>query len=336
MKKLETKQELYDLMNAAAASAATGASIESGLLWLLDRQALDAPGVARALHIPEQRCRYWLQFLNSLGVLDQTAQGYAPSALARAAILEINSEASWRHLVVDQRERAAGVHNLALYIGSPGSMWKAQGLDQPKDYVEKMRRDPERAREFTTMLYEVHQYLGNELAGLIDLSGARRMLDVGGNSGVIAMAFLKNYPALTATVVDLENVCTAGREIAAKTPWAERIEYIPLDIDQDEFPGGYDLVMLCDVGVFNLDGMRRLWASLNPGGRLVMVDHLALSEDIVPAKRLEWTFLDSLEDPDLKYRTLARARERLEQAGFQVLPQERMLSDQRIMVVACK
>jgi len=61
-----------------------------------------------------------------------------------------------------------------------------------------MKVDPDRAREFTRMLYEVHQYLGNELATLLDLTNVRRLMDVGGGSGVVTMALLQKYPDLTA------------------------------------------------------------------------------------------------------------------------------------------
>lgn len=336
MKKLITQEDVHGLLHASTASAALGTAIETGLLWLLAERPLDGKGVAHALNIPGKRCHYWLQFLHSLGILEETPQGYAPSSLARTAILDTRSQDSWKHLALDERERSAGVHNLALYIDEPGSVWTAQGLTAPKDYVEKMKASPERAREFTRMLYEIHQYLGNELAALLDLTGVRRLMDVGGGSGVVSMALLRKHPGLTATVVDMENVCIAGREIAVENSLSDRMTYHPADLQRDDFPGGFDMVMLCDVGIFGEAIFRRLRASLNQGGRLVMVDHFSPAENVPPAARLEWSFLDSLEDPNFSIPTLAQVRAQLTQAGFQLVPGEHTLSDNRRVIQAQK
>ena len=55
-------------------------------------------------------------------------------------------------------------------------------------YLAEMEKDPEVARRFTRMLYEIHQPLAKELAGYLDLSGVDRLLDLGGGSGIISLA----------------------------------------------------------------------------------------------------------------------------------------------------
>jgi hypothetical protein len=102
--KLTTTDQVSDCLTAYVASAALGAAIELGLFWLLTEQPLDAAGVAQALNIPIRRCQYWLQLLHSMGVIDQVPAGYAPSDLARSAILDACSQESWEVLskVVDQ------------------------------------------------------------------------------------------------------------------------------------------------------------------------------------------------------------------------------------------
>ena len=336
MKKLATKSDVYELLSASTASAALGTAIESGLLWLLAEKPLDGESVAQALNIPSKRCHYWLQLLHALGILQNVPQGYAPTSLTRAALLDTHSQESWKHLALDERERSAGVHDLALYISEPGSVWTAQGLVEPKDYVEKMKINLDRAREFTRMLYEVHQNLVNELAGLLEMTDVRRLMDPGGGSGVVSMALLRKYSGLTATIVDIENVCIAGREIAEENSLLDRIMYYPADLNKDNLPGGFDMILLCDVGLFGEEFFRRLWSSLNQGGRLVIVFHFSPAENAASASRLEWTFLDSLEDPNFSFPTIAQTQAQLIQAGFHLLPGEHTLSDNRIVIQACK
>src|SRR5512146_1537680 len=75
-------------------------------------------------------CGFWPQCQEGLGILEKGPGGYAPSSLAMEAILNRRSQASWKHLALDERERSAGVHNLALYLQEPGSVWAAQELPE--------------------------------------------------------------------------------------------------------------------------------------------------------------------------------------------------------------
>lgn len=320
MKKTTTGDDITEMFTATAASAALGAAVETGLLWRLAAQPLCAEDIVASLRIPGRRGYYWLQFLEEIGVLDGGPQGYSPSAAAREAILQTRTQESWQHLALDERERVAGLHNLALCLSEPGSIWTAQGLPAPINYVEKMRHDPARAREFTRMLFEVHQPLAGSVANLVDLTGARRLMDLGGGSGVISMALLRKYPALSATVVDLENVCIAGREIADEQGLSGRISYFPADFEADEFPQGFDAIIQCDVGLLGLPLFQKMYQCLNPGGRVIFIELLSPNQHAAPLGRVRWTFLDSLHDPNFGFPTPGQAAELLAQAGFEVLP----------------
>lgn len=334
--KLHSINDVYMLMNSATPAAALGAAIETGLLWQLASKPMNALEVVQVMNIPGKRGYYWLQLLEMLGILDYDPAGYTPSSLTYEAILDSRSRESWQHLALDERERSAGVGNLPLLIREPGSIWAPQGLSEPQDYVEKMRASPERAREFTRMLYEVHQHLANQIADLLDLEGVQRMVDLGGGSGVVSIALLRKYPTLTSTVVDMENVCAAGREIAAEEGLSERISYYPADFASDEFPSGFDLVLQCDVGVYDLALFMKMYGSLEPGGRLIFVDHLSPNENAAPATRVEWTFLDSLRDPNFGFPTLKQVKAQLTQAGFEVAPGHQTLGSGWIVFQAFK
>lgn len=336
MNRLKTKEDLRGLLYASTASAALGAAIESGLLWLLADTTLSAPQIVEALRIPGKRGYYWLQLLEQIGILENGTDGYTTSDLVRQVILETYSQESWQHLALDERERSSGVHNLALYISEPDSIWGIQGLPAPKDYVEKMRNSLARAREFHWMLFEVHQSLANSVAEALDFSGAQRLMDLGGGSGVISMALVRKYPGLTATVVDIENVCVAGREIAAHEGLSDRIQYHPTEFSRDEFPSGFDVVMQCDVLVFGNDHFHKIWRALKPGGRLVFVETFSPSEDRAPLGRLEWSFLDSLDNPDFYIPTIDQLHSQLIETGFEVLPVQQVPGSVKMAVWARK
>ena len=319
MKKLETDEDVNMLLHAQAASAALGAAITTGLLWLLAEKPMRAEDILEALKIPGKRGHYWLQYLQQFGVLDYVPEGYIPAAVIRSAILDKNNMESWQHIVIDEQEKDACVHGLPQLIGEPGSLWTLQGLEEPISYVDRMRASPERAREFTQMLFRVHQNLASQVADLVDLSGVETMMDLGGNSGVISMALLRKFPSVTSTVVDIANVCAAGREIVAEQGFTDRIKFQAAEFFLDELPTGFDLVLQCDVGIYGIEILKIIKRSLNPGGRLIYVDHLSPAENLAPASRVEWTFLDSLRDPDYGFPTVDELISQLGQVGFQVV-----------------
>jgi SAM-dependent methyltransferase len=319
--KLKSKDDLHLLMYSAAPSAALAAAMETGLLWRLAELPMSADEVAQELNIPGKRGHYWLQVLEELGIVERGANGYSPSSLAREAILETLSQESRRHLIHDDRQRTDVVRHLARFISEPGSIWAAQGLVRPEDYVQTMQQDPALAREFTRMLFEVHQALARDIAERIDLTGVTRVMDVGGGSGVVSMALLRRQPALSATIVDIENVCIAGREIAAEQGLSDRISYHPADLLHGEFPASFDLALQCDVGVTGVALFEKIWHSLLPGGRLTLVELISPAQNQAPPTRVEWTFLDSLHDPDFGFPTFDEVEEQLTQAGFEVLPE---------------
>ena len=337
MKKLTTKEDISDLLTASVSSIALGAAIETGLLEMLAKKPMSGEEVSQAMNIPGKRGYYWMQLLAELGILEKDVQGYVPSALTRNVILDVEDfrKLRMKHNIADERERMAGVCNFASYVNEP-SIWEAQDLIEPKGYVEKMNDDPERAYSFTHLLYNVHQNLGNEIVEYLNLSDVHNMLDIGGGSGVEAMAFARKYPELNITTVDIENVCAVGCKLVEKNQLSDRIKFYSADFLTDELPQGFDFVLHCDVGVYGVEQFKKLWASLKTEGRMAVIFHFPLLENSAPVQFLEWAFIDSLKDPEFGFPTVAQLRKQLTLAGFHLLPGEHTLSDGRIVIQAVK
>ena len=158
--------------------------------------------------------------------------------------------------------------------------------------------------------------LAEKLAQTLNIEGVRRLMDLGGGSGVISLALLRHHPDLTAVVVDIANVCHAGREIAAETPMARRITYHPADFLQDSLPTGFDIILECDVGIYTEELFRKLHASLNRGGHLVIVDWLIQPDRQQSFWRLSHAFISSLGTSEFTNQTSEEVQKLLAQVGF--------------------
>lgn len=316
--KPETTEDILDLMNGDIISAALGTAMELSVFWLLAKRPLSATNVARSLNIPLNRCHHWLEILCKLGLLENTFEGYAPSIIAQEAILNALSQDTWAFQAREDRASSFFVRDLALNIGKPMSAWQTLNLTPP-DYFQQIQEDPSYAARFTRKLYEIHRPLAEQLANMLNVRGVKSLLDLGGGSGVVSFALLRKQHDLTSVVVDVENVCEAGREIASENHLEGRITYLAADFLQDDLPTGFDVVMLCDVGSFSGILFRRIYDDvLNPKGQLVIVDKFAPSRTSVPPSRLPAAFLNSLQYPaqSIDFTTIEMVQTRLQQVGF--------------------
>ena len=317
--KPETTEDILEFLDGYIVSAALGAAMELGIFWLLAEKPLLATEVAQTLNIPLNRCHHWLQLLCQLGLLEDSAEGYAPSIIARETILNTQSQDTWAFQAHENRDSSLLVRDLALNISKPMSTWQTRNLTLP-DYFQRIQEDSTYASRFTRKLYEIHIALAEQLANMLDLRGVKRSLDLGGGSGVVSFALLRKQPDLTSVVVDVENVCQAGREIASENKLGNRITYLAADFLRDALPIGFDMVMLCDVGSFSEILFRRIRAVLNQKGRLVIVDKFAPSKTNATPSRLASAFLDSLENPaqSINFTTTEVVQAQLQQAGFRI------------------
>jgi predicted O-methyltransferase YrrM len=315
--KPETTEDILELLQGYIDSAAVGAAMELGLFWLLAEKPLPDADVAQSLSIPFNRCHHWLQLLCNLGLLEDGVDGYAPSVVAREAILNAQSQDFWAFHAREDRQLFMCVRDLALNIGKPMSAWEPPA-GAPPDYYQQIRQGSGYAARFTRMLYEIHLPLAEQLANLIDLQGVTRLLDLGGGSGVVSFALLRKRPDLTSVVLDVESVCQIGRQIAAENRLEKRISYVAADLLQDDLPVGFDMVMLCDVGLFDEGLFRRIHDALNPGGHLVVVDKFAPTKTDAPPSRLSGAFLTSLQYPaqSISFTTVETVQSQLQETGF--------------------
>ncbi len=332
--KLSSYADVRDLLRAYLPSAALGAALELGLFWKLAEQPHRAETIAQEMGISVNRCRYWLELLCQLGVLEERDQCFALSEAGRAAIVDARSRETWSLLAQFERENYLAGNNLAAHLQQPESVWQLQGVAQP-DYVQQMVASPDRARRFTRMLYELHQPLAKEIGETLDMTRVHRLMDVGGGSGVVSLELLRRHPDLRVVVVDIPNVCAAGREIAKAQAMSERITYYPADILADELPSGFDMVLECDVALYEETLLRKLAGCLNPGGRFVIVGDIPEKGNTLGLAESIGDFKSALHDPD--YVRLARdeVSENLGKAGL-IVELTRPLSAGGLLLMARK
>lgn len=78
------------------------------------------------------------------------------------------------------------------------------------------------------------------------VDGARKVLDIGTGSGLIALMLAQRNPDAFVTAVDIDEAAVEqARENVARSPWADRMEVTRLDIRQvpEEWKGRFDAIV---------------------------------------------------------------------------------------------
>ena len=121
------------------------------------------------------------------------------------------------------------------------------------------------------------------VAGAIDLTGVRRLLDLGGGSGAYSQAFARASSEVAPTVFDLPSVTPLARRYAEAAGLGERIATVDGDLLAGDFGSGWDLVFASAICHMlspeeNRALFARVHAALRPGGRFV-IQEFVLSDD---------------------------------------------------------
>lgn len=131
-----------------------------------------------------------------------------------------------------------------LKTGKPGN-WQAKAGG--KDWHESML-DPEFAREFTELMNCRGLIFGQALAESLTpyLGNRRRLLDVGGGSGIYSSALAAAHPQMQATVLEQPPVDAITRGEIARHGLEARVDVLTADMFADPWPEA-DVVLLSNV-----------------------------------------------------------------------------------------
>ncbi len=210
----------------------------------------------------------------------------------------------WTHLEDAIRE---GTHRWTQTFGEHGALF---------DHFFKTE---DRKRSFLRGMHGFGQLSSPAIAAAFDLSPYRRLVDLGGATGHLAIAACERYPQLRAAVFDLAQVIEVSRAYVDACPHRQRIELIPGDFFRDELPPAdlYSLGRILhdwpDHKIQML--LRKIRAALQPVGALLIAEKL-LDDDKSGPIHGHMQSLNMLVCTEGKERSLSEYAALLREAGF--------------------
>ncbi len=195
-----------------------------------------------------------------------------------------------------------------------------QGENAERESLEDLGE--QRQRDFIGAMDTVGRDLAEEIAAFYGTTSCRCLLDIGGGSGVYTLAFLRHNPAMEGVIFDLPRVIPITEERVAREEEGERITLFPGNYLRDELPTGCDMALLSAIihqngPEQNLELYRKIHRALDPGGVLLIRDHIMDETRTKPGAGAIFALnmLVNTESGDTY--TLEEVRSDLEQAGFE-------------------
>jgi predicted O-methyltransferase YrrM len=154
-------------------------------------------------------------------------------------------------------------------------------------------RDEQQTRAFIAAMHHNASAHAGPVVAQLDLTGARRVMDLGGGSGAYAIAMARQAPGLEITVFDVPTVVPLTQGYIAEAGLAGKIKTQAGDMANDELGAGYDLIWVSAICHMwgpdeNLALFQRIHRALAPGGRLVVQDFIL--DDAKTAPRMAAVF----------------------------------------------
>lgn len=130
-------------------------------------------------------------------------------------------------------------------------------------------------RRSTLAMHNYASFRGRELAGFLDLTKCRSLLDLGCGPGTYAFQLGLKNPDLRLFLLDTPEILEIAREIQSRYELTNEVNYLEIDVTKEDIPGSYDAVLVSNaLHVIGEDASRRLLgqlhALLNPGGSVII------------------------------------------------------------------
>jgi predicted O-methyltransferase YrrM len=270
---------------------------------------LSADQIAASIGVGAARLRPLLYALVVTGLL--TADDGLFANTAEADYYLVRGRPSYRG---QWHKFCSDIWSAALQIGESIRTGKPQA---EHDYAN-MREDE--LEEFMDGMYSLE--CGTWFARNYDFSSCRRVVDVGGGSGGLAIGLAEALPHLQVTVAELPLVAKFTRRFVERAGAAERVQVQAVDVVRQPITGSFDAAILRYIlHVMSLEDacqvLLNVHQALKPGGTIYIQAEPLDDSRLTPHGVVLWGPIFTAIYEHGQHRTLQEYRDVVTKAGFE-------------------
>ncbi len=309
---------VLDLIEAFRRSKTMFAATALGVFDQLEESGATAAELAARLHTDAGALERLLDACVSLGLLRRNASAYENTPAASEFICKSSPHSMAGYILYSNQVLFPMWAHLEDAVREGSHRWhQTFGLDGP--IFNHFFRSDEAMRTFLMGMHGLGMLASPKVAAAFDLSPFRKLVDLGGATGHLAVACCERYSSLRAEVFDLDPVIAVAREQVALSPARDRIGFTAGDFFERELPGADLFAVGRILHDWSEDKirilLRKVYDRLPEGGALLIAEKL-LDDDKTAPVPAHMQSLNMLICTEGRERSLAEYRALIEAAGF--------------------
>jgi len=228
--------ELLKLSGSYWHTCTLHAGVKLGLFSPLAEQSLTAAELAARLDLSARALTMLLDALTAMELLTKEQDRYRATPFA-SAFLNRAAPGYLGHIILHHHHLVESWSRLDEAVRTGGPV---------RQQVSHKPEGDER-ESFLMGMFNLAMLLAPKVVPHIDLSGRRRLLDLGGGPGTYAIHFCQHNPQLQGVVFDLPTTRPFAEQTLARFDMSGRIEFAAGDFLTDPLPGTFDVIWISQV-----------------------------------------------------------------------------------------
>jgi 2-polyprenyl-3-methyl-5-hydroxy-6-metoxy-1,4-benzoquinol methylase len=326
-------ERFFETLQAYQRTAALRAAIELDLFTAISKGAHDVRSIAAACHASERGIRMLCDYMAIIGFVDKKAGTYelapdaqmfltkgSPAYLGGIVEFIASSEISSNFDRLADTVRRGTVPETSNTVSTENPVW------------EKF------ARAMVPMMFPTAQEIANILE--IPSGGRMRVLDIAAGHGIFGITLAQRNSNLEVVAVDWKNVVKVASENAAKMGVGAQHKTVAGDAFTVNWGTDYDIALITNFlhhfdAKTNVTFLRKVADSMNPGGRVVVLEFVPFDDRINPPMAASFVMNMLAGTPSGDAYTYAELSDMLIDAGWKD-PKEHRLQGPETVIVANK
>jgi predicted O-methyltransferase YrrM len=283
--------------------------------WLADHPGTKEE-ICRALEITDRPTDVMLTLFAAMGLVEARQHVFHLTPVAREHLVKGSPWYLEPYFASVKNRPITSDLLKVLRTGKPAN-WGSQ--ESNHDWHKSMETEAF-ASQFTAAMDCRGVYLAQALAKLVDLSGARHLLDIAGGSGIYACSLVTHYPQLAATVFEKPPVDRIAASAIGNRGCSEKVRVVAGDMLSAPLPSDADVHLFSNV-LHDWDEpvVRQLlttsFQAMLPGGLVIVHDAFLNADKNGPLHVAEYSVL-LMHSSEGRCYSVAEMEQYLRDAGF--------------------
>lgn len=312
---VETAEEVSNIAFGFMASKAMFAGLHLDVFTHLAVGPKTCENLSEIVGVPANRIVTLMSALNGVGLVELDGNLYANS-LGAEAFLSRESKydfGDYLRFQIDQQ--------MYPFLGQLNEVLDGSLSSDAVDSYQHWMSNPEQAALYSNAQHSGSLGPGRTIARMVDLTGAKSLLDVAGGTGAMTIRLLEANPDLTSTIIDFPNVSEIGWRFITEANMTNRVRYIPSNALNVEWPSEQDAILMSYLfsGVPGEEVPRLVqyaFDSLVPGGKFLVHDFMVNDDRTGPVLAALWQLQHMAFTPDAHSVTAGWLKAEMKKVGF--------------------